>query len=389
MIGNNLRILTVLGYPLAQGGHIMSTLAHVKYLKRNGYEIVLVAIDGPKKKDFFDAGCQIHFIPVCQNKYTFLINSLKILYYAIKAKPSVIEAKDYLALKLCILANCLLSTPFVYTKAGGPTPQYSLPKLSAIICYSAELKDYFLEKYKNLRIEFIKERIDLELFHPLKTNPASSINPDLNLRVFISMRLSSQKEKWLDSIMLQIEELANSSYQFEFFIAGSGNLFDEMVIKTNALNKKIANVKINLLGEIADVSRMRDLYQDVDVVLGHGRGIMEAMACRVPSIIIGENMEAEIVASSNFANIAYFNFSGRHFRQTENSRTISETLLQVVTNKSLLGNIANLQYKYITENYNAKSGVEKISIIFENIKNKQKKRFNYIQWGISSLLKSQ
>lgn len=55
-------------------------------------------------------------------------------------------------------------------------------------------------------------------------------------------------------------------------------------------------------------------YNDADIVLAIGRGVLEAMACGRPAITYGHWGHGEILSSEEMKDAKKYNFSGRHIR---------------------------------------------------------------------------
>lgn len=55
------------------------------------------------------------------------------------------------------------------------------------------------------------------------------------------------------------------------------------------------------------------LYSYADLVMGHGRGILEAMACGKSVVVLNKNGTGEFVSDKNVNIVSKFNFSGRHY----------------------------------------------------------------------------
>ena len=134
------------------------------------------------------------------------------------------------------------------------------------------------------------------------------------------MLLSRPKQRWLDNIFEFGRQNSRTDKSVSVIIAGKGEMLAEMSKKAaniNAANR--SRLIAYLVGPIFRIDEMNQFYNYADVVVGSRRGIMEAMACRKPVIVLGENGEREVVTPENIEDIAYFNFSGRHFRHCSRS----------------------------------------------------------------------
>ena len=363
-----LKILFIIGWPLNQGGHIHSTLNHIKYLVRQGHHVILLAPEGKKINEFISVGAIYFKMPE-----HYLLSVLYILGLALTRKVDIIHAMDYEAIKKSIFARIILRRPFVYSKAGGTSPSYKIPPVDSLIVFSSELYDQLNPKTpQGTPVYLIKERIDLEIFRPMKFKKESSTKI-----IFMAMRLEPQKSKWLDNLIDQIEIHYSDLSGYQFCIAGNGSLFNHYKLLGQGINQNAGCELIRFVGSVDTAKDMSYWYNSADLVIGHGRGIIEAMACGKNVIILGEGHEAELINQKNINEIAYYNFSGRHFRY----RTmIQDTSLITCINGSCKPNDWN--YIYVKDNYSAEVGAEKMIELYYS-SHSSLKPFKIFKWLIN------
>lgn len=365
MEGRKRNILYVIGWPLGHGGHIHSTLNHVKYLISSGHHIFVLAPYGPKFSEFEAVGAKCFKMP---QSYSFIVFTL--LYFLIFKRIDVIHAMDYEALKKSIWTKLIFNRLFIFTKAGGTFPTYKTPPVDSIIVFSGELYDFYKKTLtQKINLFLIKERVDVELFKP----KAAILNKNKRI-VFMAMRLEKQKKGWLENILDQIRLEYKKLTDFQFVFAGSGMLLEYFIQKSCKINETAGIELVRFIGNIDDVNEIVDWYNSSDVVIGHGRGIIEAMSCNKDVIILGENNELELVTNENVEEISYYNFSGRHFRFREIKT--SDSLVNCL-NKCMPAN--NWNSDYVLNNYNAEAGAQKISDIFKVPKQKWN-RIRILKW---------
>lgn len=345
------RILFVIGYPLSQGGHINSVITFSKYLIKKDIAVAILSANGGKVPEFKNIGGVFYSN---ENRSKF-ISFFKILKVVFEFKPSIVIFCDYAALKQYILFCLFTFKKNAFIIAGGEVPSYKLPPFRLIIVFSRELLETLKSKYSERKFFLIKERIDTDFF---KFKERS--NSKKHLKIFMSMRIDSSKKKWLDNIFNLVNELNSNSFTLR--IAGFGNMFKEYSKKVN--QSKLKN-SIQLLGRIDDSKLLREEYYNADIVIGHGRGILEAMSCGRPVIILGENGELELVTNNMIDMAEYYNFSGRHFRQYEQR---NYSLKEVLNSVYLMPEIGKWNREYITREYDASLGVTKLLDSFKFLK---------------------
>ena len=358
-------ILYIIGWPLGPGGHIHSTLNHVKYLINSGYHIFVLAPYGPKYSEFESVGAKYIKMP---KSYFIIVFTL--LFLILFKKIDIIHAMDYEALKKSIWTKLIFNRLFIFTKAGGTFPIYKTPPVDSIIVFSGELYDFYKKTVtKKISLFLIKERIDVELFKPR----ATVFNKNKRI-VFMAMRLETQKKGWLENILDQIRLEYKKLTDFQFVFAGSGMLLEYFIQKSCKINETAGIELVRFIGKIDDVNEIVDWYNSSNVVIGHGRGIIEAMACNKDVIILGESNELELVTNENIEEISYYNFSGRHFRFREIKA--GDSLVNCL-NKCMSTN--NWNSDYVLNNYNAEVGAKKISDIYKVPKQKRS-RIGVLKW---------
>lgn len=350
-----LNILFIIGWPLNHGGHINSTLNHAKYLLRFGHNVFLIAPQGKKVEEFIGIG--VHYFKMRSSSVSAV---MQIIFKSILHGINIIHAMDYEALKKAVPMKIFLKKPLVYTKAGGTIPNYVLPPIDALIVFSLELYNHFAQQLVlGPPIYLIKERIDIETFKP-KTITKS----DSEKVVLMAMRLENQKSPWLNTITDLIRINHNLLKEYHFIFLGYGKLFDYYKSIAEEINILAGRELLTINGAIEDVKEINNAYNSADIIIGHGRGIMEAMACGKTVIILGEDKQFEIVNQDNIEAISYFNFSGRHFRiqkQIEDKNFIECLSLSIPGNK--------WSRSYIEKNYDAEIGAQKLNDIYITLPN--------------------
>ncbi|MEE9231115.1 MAG: hypothetical protein V3U86_10460, partial [Acidobacteriota bacterium] len=99
---------------------------------------------------------------------------------------------------------------------------------------------------------------------------------------------------------------------------------------------------------------------------GHGRGIMEAMACAKPVVVLGERGEGELINEGSVENIAYTNFSGRHFRgRRERIKPLSDLLGELFNDEEALARLGRFSHDYILSEQDARRGAEQLTQVYK------------------------
>ena len=176
-------------------------------------------------------------------------------------------------------------------------------------------------------------------------------------------------------------------------MAGDGRLWNDFLRRTRLFNAKIGREAIVLLGSIYNIDEMVHQYNLADVVVGHGRGVMEAMSCAKPVIVIGKNLNGTIVNEKTVDVIAQYNFSGRHLEHYPlMGHPFDKLIMLLYHHYKLREELSILGRKFICHNYDVKIGAKKLSLLYtaHHSLSLSQKILQFINWVLNEfLLKNQ
>lgn len=384
-----MKVLLVLGWPLTFGGHISSTYALAREMQRHDLEVHTSSPNGPMVEAFVSAG--LPFSP-CNSLLKVspwhLVAFLRLVLTAKKCGAQLIHAMDYKALYPSYLAAAFIGVPLFYTKAGGVVPSYRIPEVSRLIVFSEELREGMGDSYPAIsgRMVLIKERLDTNLFSPKETLTKADDN---RLRLFMAMRFEEGKRTWLESAFKGVRKLAEKNIPFEFTLAGDGPLRDELIPKASAIEKCFSNAEFHFPGMITNPDAMVQYYRAADIVIGHGRGVLEAMACGKPVVVIGSESGATLVEPATVAAICEYNFSGRHLgAYPKMACDLVDIILALNRDSGLRSELGEFSRQYIEKEYSIEVGARKLVELYRNEIRQGfvNTRFSSITWLLRSAL---
>lgn len=377
-------ILFTVGWPIGQGGHIQSLLNIISEIKQrdNKKNIYLIGPSGSKIEYFKNIG--VNYIEI-DNKGRFqLINlirfSLKIFSLSVRNHIDVIHSMDYESLKPSIISNIFLKKVLIFTKAGGPPASKKLkyPFVSKLIVFSKELLDNFLITQKHLakNTVLIKERIVVNKYSEIKNS---------SNKMVIAMRFDSQKKVMLDNLFFELQKLKIDE-QIQLQLCGDGPLISNYKAIGKSIEKNNNKIKLSFMGEISSVEKLNDLYNKSFLIIGHGRGIMEAMALGKAVVLLHYDTKgSSLILKNNIENIAQYNFSGRKVNQK--SLSLSETIEKHFSDDKFLKKIGIYNKKYIQDNYDITIGVDKLLNVYRHANYVNlNQRIRNISWVIKRFL---
>jgi len=198
----------------------------------------------------------------------------------------------------------------------------------------------------------------------------------------MATRLEDNKKPWIDMMLNFAERVAEKDEPAHIVIAGEGKLLDELEANSCSMDtKNLIGRIVHIIGPLYTIRELNQLYNYADVVVGNGRGILEAMACGKPVVILGEYDEGELVGAENIQDIAYFNFSGRHFRpQARGKSGLTPLLYKLMTDQQLLAEAGSFSLDYIKKYMAAEIGANAVLAVYQRALLKKHSYRDYLQW---------
>lgn len=213
----------------------------------------------------------------------------------------------------------VLRRKLVLTVAGGEYADVLHPRGLDLVVYSEELRRQYLENGRCTPADThcIAERIDSTVYRetPLSQEDREALGAPRDGRLaFAAIRIDTTKRPWLDGLLQSARALDERGEAWTFVVAGDGDLLEEMRATPVRPDRESSTVTLDWVGPVTDAARLVQWLNAADVVIGNGRSLMEAISCGTPTIILGENGEAEALTPENLEPVMVYNFSGRHFR---------------------------------------------------------------------------
>lgn len=391
-----LKIIYVFGHPLRIGGHLSSGLAMVRNLEAMGHHIIVLAPGRAEGMVHEFTGTGAEFFSIGELKrYPRLpstIGTLRILQIAKERSPDIIHAQDYQCIGQAYLAAVLSREAFLLTQAGGNLT-YQVPPMQAdTVVFSQEQMENLSAAYRLAEgnLHLVRARIDRSVYRPENVDPAFIRKyglPESGKKIVMAMRLASDKKSWLKTILETAETFSTNETGVWIVIAGEGPLMHDLQEKAAQVNKEKGDRQVlYFIGPILGSEEINQFYNYADVVVGNGRGILEAMACKKPVVVLGEDGEGEVVRPENIDEIAYFNFSGRHFRSRSKSAAALSTVLEnLLADENVQQQLGDYCYEYISAHMDARVGAEQLVEIYKKALDKRSSLVDYAAWCVRAI----
>lgn len=334
---------------------------------RNGWKVTVLAPNGERWADFEVEGIRgvimRRGLPSQMWQLFTLIRSLR---------PDALVAADYVALLRVAIWRCFKRCRTIFIKAGGPLPNYLFPPVEEGVVFSEELASGFADRKfsSETSLTLVRERIDREFFAPQRLSTVCK-----PIEIVICMRIVTGKLVWLDNFFLAINALTERQ-DMHFTVIGGGDRFQDYQERAMQLNRQTGRELVTLCGEITDRATIRSYYYASHVTVGHGRGILEAMSCGRPAIILGTRGSSEWVSENTVAAIESYNFSGRHL-SSDCGQKLATLLTEI--NPERLAILSEWSSDYVRRRYDLASGGKKLMDICMHATALHKRR-EFVAW---------
>lgn len=389
-----MKILFVIGGAVKLGGHYNSCISLGEELRSCGHRIFVAIREGAIEvlRDMEKAGIEIMHVP--EFKDGTILPSIKgskmLSRYIGDIGIDVVHAYDWTSIARSFDAALRANCAIVNTEAGGEFRGHIPTTAVDTIVFSKEqidrLERYYKSREDNLHL--VRARINTNIYRKREVERDFLDKYKLpmgGVRVVLATRLAEGKRKWLDTIINAAREICRKHLNAAIVVAGDGPLLEEYRRLAEDLNRESLeynnNAILRFIGPIIGTDNMVSLYNYANIVMGTGRGIMEAMACEKPIVIMGENGEGEIVEEKNIEETAYYNFSGRHFRKRgKNKDMLVDAIIKLAGNERIWEEKAKFTTEYVRTKLDIKYGAQQHMQIYEKALQNKPKRIEYIDW---------
>jgi len=265
-----------------------------KALARRGIEVFVASNGGAYVKELEDVGIK-HFEVTLHNKR---IGSLmgaykKLEHIILNYKIDVVHAHARIPGFLCGLLQKKYGFRFVTTAHWVFDTRFPFNLLSnwgdRSLAVSDDIKQYLVDNYgcnpENIRVTI--NGVDMEKFS--ENTDFSDIAKEFSYgndktRIVYVSRMDVDRSYAAHKLIEAIPDLYAKIPNLEVVIVGGGNDFDKIEEEAKAMNKKIGSRVVITTGGRTDINKF---VASGDVFVGVSRAALEAMACRKPAIIAG------------------------------------------------------------------------------------------------------
>ena len=265
-----------------------------KALARCGVEVFVASKGGAYVKELEEAGIKHFEVPLNNKKLSSLISAYKRLERIIlDYKIDVVHAHARIPGFLCGLLQKKHGFRFVTTAHWVFDTRFPFNLLTnwgdRSLAVSDDIKQYLVDNYgcqpENIRVTI--NGVDMEKFSEnvdfSDVAKEFSFGEDRTRIVYVS-RMDVDRSYAAHKLIETIPDLYKNIPNLEVVIVGGGNDFDKIKEEAEAMNEKIGSRILIITGGRTDINKF---VASGDVFVGVSRAALEAMACRKPAIIAG------------------------------------------------------------------------------------------------------
>ena len=265
-----------------------------KQLKQQGHDIAIISNGGVYVPEITAAGIRHYEAPLHLRNLGTMMKSRRILKDVIeKEKPDVVHAHARIPAFLCGTLHRSMKFPFVTTAHWVFTSKGALRYLTnwgeRTVAVSDDIKAYLIREY-GLPAEHISvtiNGIDTEKFSPdvsgdevIREFGLDKSRPILS---YVS-RMDEDRALVARQLIEIAPELDKRVPGIQLLIAGGGNVYDELLAKSKAVNASMGRTCITMPGARTDINK---IVAAGEVFVGVSRAALEAMAAAKPVIVAG------------------------------------------------------------------------------------------------------
>lgn len=265
-----------------------------KALARRGIEVYVASKGGAYVKELEEVGIKHFEVALHNKKIGSLISSYKKLEHIIlDYKIDIVHSHARIPGFLCGLLQKKYGFRFVTTAHWVFNTRFPFNLLSnwgtRSLAVSDDIKKYLVDNYgcnpDNIRVTI--NGVDMEKFSEnvdfSDIAKEFSFGEDKTRVVYVS-RMDVDRSYAAHKLIEAVPDLYEKIPNLEVVIVGGGNDFDKIKEEAEEMNKKIGSRIVIITGGRTDINKF---VASGDVFVGVSRAALEAMACRKPAIIAG------------------------------------------------------------------------------------------------------
>jgi len=340
-------LMTLMGMEI--GGAETHVLELSKTLKRMGVDVYVVSNGGVYVQELEACGIKHYRVPMHNKQLVNIFSSYRALKKIILDNDiQLVHAHARIPAFICGLLQKRLKFKLVTSAHGSFSVAFPFNFLSnwgdKTIAVSPHIRDYLLQHYnvKERNVSLTVNGIDTEKFAPHVD--AGDILAELGLSPtstkIVSLSRMDKDSSVPPRVLADIAEdlLKAANKEIEIILVGSGEDFDEIKAKADAVNARVGRKLVYMTGQRTDVNKFMAL---ADIFVNVSRAAMEAMAAGVPTILAGTYGYLGIFNEATKRTAIETNFTARDHGETTPEKLLKDVLVLLSdNNRTQLGELS-------------------------------------------------
>lgn len=355
---------------LATGGMQNTSLNLARALVARGHHVVYASDRGPMEQILHDYRLEHRWVPY-EGLRRPAPRTLKALAGILdELQPDVVHTfSNWCSLEALLAATVFRGIPVYPHHLATKLPAFRFPRSirSAAIC--PWFRDVMVSRgHAAGTVDVVAPRIDLRRHRPLAPDP--DLRTDLglpeDLPVVLSIsRLHPDKMPGLRQTLEAIEILhASGGPSCTLLVVGDGPCREELARRAERINTHCSPSRVILAGEMLDTPRLFALAEVAAVMASTA---MRAVACGVPTILVGRNGFAGIVEPSSVGRIAYHNFCGTDVTEPRDPGLLAAALQDLLEDESRREDLRVWGRAYALSSLDADLGAARLESIYAQL----------------------
>jgi len=368
------RIL-ILAEKMRSGGGPRTIVTIARALAEAGHHVAMATQGGPLLQPATDAGIAHYLLPGARlwpvRGQLSLANMARLLWIVRRERPDVIHCFRRWSLYLAVVTSFLHRRPLVFTNNTVGVRFYGC-RISALLTATSPQFARFIAESAGVpaeQVTVIPNRIDLRAFAsgslPAKHDARSRLGIPAGRRTiaFISrFQLGEMgKIEGLWRFLDGLPDLRDRVPALFVALAGIGSDSEAVRSRCAEVNRAAGGEAVRPLGVLPTVA---DLLACADLVVGTGRCVMEAMACGLPTAVIGRRGFAGLVGPDTIGPIADTNFAGRNVSPGQLDREMAPGLAAALNDEELASSLGEFGRRYVEEELDVQRGVARYEAVY-------------------------
>lgn len=285
-------LMTLMGLEI--GGAETHVVELSKELKKQGFDIVVASNGGVYEKELNDMGIRHYKVPMNQRNVFKIMKSYLLLRKIMRReKIDIVHSHARIPGFICGLLfkrekfTFVTSAHWVFYTGMGL--KYLTNWGQKVVAVSEDIRRYLIENYhvRNENIFVTINGIDTDKFSP--DTDGSRIRAEFGLSgkeptlVYVS-RMDESRALVARQLIALTPRLAAAIPGLRMLIVGGGDVYDELLKKSNEANALVGRECITMTGSRTDIN---ELVAVADVFVGVSRAALEAMAAAKTTIVAG------------------------------------------------------------------------------------------------------